>query len=231
LNAITSMNAYILGGGRSSRMSRDKAFLEYGGKHLIDITIECIAAIFGSVYLVGRSYSSPLLTGCIEDEISDIGPLGGIHTALKSTDKLYNFFVGIDYPNIDRTLVLALFSLFKSRTPQYEGLIPIAPDGPHPLFAFYSKSCLPSVERCIGKKDYRIRCIARYSNIYFSPLLQDLSEANLEEVDPDEDKKKMIERSLININSYDDYILSKKTKRKKIKNNKKYKGLLPYVDT
>lgn len=212
MKKIRSMNAYILGGGSSNRMKRDKAFLEYGGKHLIDITIECVAGLFSRVYLVGRSYSSPLLAGFIDDEISGIGPLGGIHTALKNTNTERNFFVGIDYPYIDKNLILDLLSLYKSRIPQYEGLIPVAPDGPHPLFAFYDKSCLSSVEKCIAKKDYRIRCIASHSRIYFATLPQDLEEVNLEEVDLRKSKKEMIERSLININSFEDYILSKKSK-------------------
>lgn len=217
MKKIRSIYAYILGGGSSSRMKRDKAFLEYGGKHLIDITIECVASLFSRVYLVGRNYSSPLLAGCIEDEISGIGPLGGIHTALKNTNTERNFFVGIDYPYIDKNLILDLLSLFKSRIPQYEGLIPVAPDGPHPLFAFYDKGCLSSVEKCIAQNDYRIRCIASHSRIYFATLPQALEEPNLEEVDLEEvdlrkSKKEMIARSLLNINSFEDYILSKKSK-------------------
>jgi len=220
LKTISDTNAYVLGGGTSSRMKKDKAFLEYDGKLLIDISIERVYSLFERVFLVGRDYESPLLTRCLHDEVTGVGPLGGILTALMHTDREHNFFIGIDYPCTDERFVLALHSLFKSRTPQYEGLIPIGPDGPHPLLAFYDKSCLSSVESCVAEKEYRILCIARRSRIYFSTLLKDLSrsdivESDLEESDHHEDKREIIERNLININNDEDYILSKKLKKHK----------------
>ncbi len=213
MKKIYDTNAYVLGGGTSSRMKKDKAFLNYDGKLLIDISIERVHSLFERVFLVGRDYKSPLLTRCLHDEVTGIGPLGGILTALMHTDREHNFFIGMDYPCTDGRFILALHSLFKSRPLQYEGLIPIGPDGPHPLLAFYDKSCLSSVESCIAEKAYRILCIARRSRIYFSNLLKDLEKADLVESDLDGDKREIIERNLININSDRDYILSKRLKK------------------
>jgi molybdopterin-guanine dinucleotide biosynthesis protein A len=199
LKKLLSINAYILCGGISKRMNTDKALLEYNGKKLIDITIECCAGIFDSVFLVGREYQNPLISGYFGDEIKEIGPLGGIYTALKRTDKENNFFVGLDYPFIDRELILSLTHIFMIRSTVYEGCIPIAPDGMHPLFAYYSRSCIRAIRKCIGEHNYRIRCMARYTNIYFPNLVVELGEK----------KRRYIERCLINVNRNEDYYSTK----------------------
>jgi molybdopterin-guanine dinucleotide biosynthesis protein A len=211
LKRLVSMNAFILGGGISTRMKVDKAFLEFQGKRLIDITISATAGLFGRVYLVGRDYAHPLLAGSFEDAVKGIGPLGGIYSALQKTDTDYNFFTGVDYPFIDERLILILLSLLKQKGSEYEGIIPVAPDGPHPLFAFYRKSCLPSVERCIKEEDYRIRAIAVYSRIYFSQLSKDLETVDyekptLDSLKTDEDRNMLVRRALVNINNYEDYL-------------------------
>jgi molybdopterin-guanine dinucleotide biosynthesis protein A len=211
LDRIPSINAYILNGGKSSRMSTDKAFLTYGNRHLIDITIECISSITGRVFVVGKKYNHPLLSGSLKDGIQDIGPIAGILAALRHSDTDYNFFTGVDYPFIDERLILILLSLLKQKGSEYEGIIPVAPDGPHPLFAFYRKSCLPSVERCIKEEDYRIRAIAVYSRIYFSLLSKDLETVDyekpaLDSLKTDEDRSMLVRRALVNINNYEDYL-------------------------
>ena len=195
LEKLASINAFSLCGGRSSRMNTDKALLKYNGKSIIDIIIESCTGQLKRVFIVGRKYKSPLLSGYVEDEIQDIGPLGGIYTALKRTDQEYNFFVGLDYPFIDKEIILYLSHLFMSKTSTYEGCIPIAPDGLHPLFAYYSRHCIGAIKKCVSEQNYKIRCIAHYTNIYFLNLIDELGEK----------KRKDIERCFVNINRYEDY--------------------------
>jgi len=190
------MNAFILGGGKSTRMKADKTFLEFNGKRLIDITIACASGLFRKVYLVGREYAHPLLAGSFGDAVEGIGPLGGIYRALQITETEYNFFVGTDYPYITRDLILHIASKLTETSSHYDGCIPVTPDGLHPLFAFYGKACLDAVKRCIASGDYRVRCIGRHSRILLLPLVESL----------DGDRLSLAQKSLVNINSYDDYL-------------------------
>lgn len=205
---ITWMYAYILGGGKSNRMGRDKAFLKFGSKNLLDIVIECTSKIFKRVFLVGREYKSPLLTDSFYDEIEEIGPMGGIYTALKKTDEEFNFFIGMDYPFIDPEIVhqLAIITLEKSK--DYKGFVPLAPDGLHPAFAIYGKSCLSGIKRCIELKNYTVNCIAYNNRIYYIDMVSLWGEKSLAK----------LRKNFININSYEEY---EKTKKlwKRIKNS------------
>lgn len=190
------MNAYILAGGKSLRLKKDKALLRYKGRFFIDIAIECTAYLFNRVYLVGREYDHPLLIDCYPDDIEGIGPLGGIYTALKHTRSNSNFFTGIDYPFIDPDIIIYLADIFhKKQSLNYQGCIPVMPDGAHPLFAFYGKSCLVSAERCIEQHAYHVQCIAQYSRIYYHRISPENGKIDF----------KRFEKNFVNINRLRDY--------------------------
>jgi molybdopterin-guanine dinucleotide biosynthesis protein A len=192
-----SIQAFILGGGKSLRLNRDKSFLRYRDKYFIDIVIDCCTALFGSVHLVGKQYHHPGLDGCMYDEVRGVGPLGGILTALKGTEAELNFFVGVDYPLISIEVVSYLAD---AALKQFEGgamgLIPVMPDGPHPLFAFYSRTCLSAVRRCIDDRSYRVQCIAGHVHIHYLDLTK------IE----DDPSSAMLERNFFNVNHFRDFL-------------------------
>ena len=195
MKTYRSIQAFILGGGKSLRLNRDKAFLRYRDSYFIDIVIDCCASIFGSVHLVGKQYEHPQLSGCMDDEIQGVGPLGGILTALGATATELNFFIGVDYPLID-TQVVSL--LADAAVEQHEGgrvgLIPTMPDGPHPLFAFYGEACLPAVRQCIDDHSLRVQCIAGHVPILYLDMTKIQG-------GPD---PAVIERNFVNINHVHD---------------------------
>jgi len=196
MEKITSINAFVLGGGDSSRMNCDKAFLKIQGKYLIDTVIERLFEIFDNIFLIGRIYRHGMLTGCRNDDIPGMGPMGGIYTALKSSSTNLNFFIGIDYPFIDKRIVRALIDIItEEKAKRYAGFIPFTPDGFHPLFSFYSRDCIKSVERCIEEKKLRIKCISDYSSIKYIDILDSLKTV----------PSGLIYRCLTNINTMEDY--------------------------
>lgn len=72
----------VLAGGRSTRMGRDKRFLALNGELLVDRAINLVADSIGkgpeSVYLCGDVPNR----NCVPDAFSDLGPLGGILSAM-----------------------------------------------------------------------------------------------------------------------------------------------------
>jgi len=195
LKNYQSINAFILGGGKSQRFGKDKASVEYRGKKFIDIVIECTASLFNKVYLVGRKYEHPHLDGFFFDDYQGIGPIGGIYTALRRTDRCINFFVGIDYPFIDPEIIQYLSDKMLKKASLYDGCVPVMPDGPHPLFAFYSKPCFEAAKRCISDHCYRLKCIAKYSKIWYPCISPQIKTIDF----------KKFQKNFININHYIEY--------------------------
>jgi molybdopterin-guanine dinucleotide biosynthesis protein A len=189
------IHAFILGGGRSLRTNGDKALFRYRGRRFIDIVIECVSSLFGAYTLVGRRYEHPGLGVLCPDDVQGVGPLGGILTALRRTQSELNFFVGIDYPLIDRDVVSHLADAARQHAASIDGLVPVMPDGRHPLFAFYSRACLPAAEYCIHNRSYRVQCLAGRARILYYDMTAERGDLTMDR----------LERNFININYHEDY--------------------------
>jgi molybdenum cofactor guanylyltransferase len=81
-----SLFGLVLAGGRSSRMLRDKASLEYAGKPQLVRAMELLAPLVGRAFVSVRAEQSrdPQRTAyaVITDLKPDLGPIGGIQAAL-----------------------------------------------------------------------------------------------------------------------------------------------------
>ena len=91
--------AFVLAGGRSSRMGSDKAFLELGRRTLLTIALEKAAAVAQEVSIVGpRSRLAFLGLPVTEDIYENAGPLAAIHAALSFSKAELNLILGVDTP-------------------------------------------------------------------------------------------------------------------------------------
>jgi len=139
-----NITAFILSGGKSSRMGNNKALLTIGSKTLIQRITELLDSTFPEV--VVSSNDSELYEFLGKKIISDIfpgrGPLSGIHSALSFTSSEKNFIVSCDMPFISAELIEYLVD-FKSDTP---AVIPKAEGRIQPLCGIYSKKILSEVE-------------------------------------------------------------------------------------
>jgi molybdopterin-guanine dinucleotide biosynthesis protein A len=108
--SITSTNGFILAGGKSRRMGQDKAMLKWGNGSLLEHIIHLLSTVAAPVRVVGR--------GEFLDTIPDKGPLGGILTALQTTDRVSNLFLALDLPLLTPDFLRMFHSrLLKSEKP------------------------------------------------------------------------------------------------------------------
>ena len=75
----------ILAGGRSSRMGKDKALLEVNGKKLVQRVHEKVKNLFSETIVIANKPDALTFLDIpiFPDLIANLGPLGGIYTALK----------------------------------------------------------------------------------------------------------------------------------------------------
>lgn len=171
---INKTNAYILAGGKSSRMGTDKGLLLIEGKAMIQYVIEQMQAVFDKVIIVSNNpeYEKFGLK-VIPDLIKDIGPAGGIYTALKHSDAQLNFIVSCDMPLITKE---AIEFIFKTRKESQIVLLKNQ-ENLEPLFGLYTKDCetvwLQLIHQKIIKLQEMVLCfnlqtIAVENNIIFN---------------------------------------------------------------
>lgn len=147
---------FVLVGGLSTRMGRDKALLSAGLQPLAAQVAAKVAAVAGNVALVGEPERYRHLGfDCFTDRRPGTGPLGGIEAALASRRGELNLIVACDMPGLDAGLLRTLLW-------QAEGtgaLCVVARDGSgviHPLCAVYRSACLPLIERALDAGRLRL---------------------------------------------------------------------------
>ncbi len=128
---------YVLVGGRSSRMGRDKALLPFRGGPLVESIAREVEAAAESAVLVGDAARyGDLGRAVIPDLHPGEGPLGGILTALQHTSADWNLIVACDMPAVSGVFLGSLFDAAEKLG--LDVIIPAGPSGlPEPLCAVY----------------------------------------------------------------------------------------------
>lgn len=185
---ITGM---ILVGGKSRRMGKDKAFLEFSGKPLFERVLGLFLESFPQTVLVGdrrerfAGYGLPVL-----EDIFPGSPLGGLYTGLYHAPTDYVFVSPCDLPFPDRGILDRICSLRND----FDAVVPATRHGLEPLFALYSKKCLEPMRRLLESGNLRI-----YG---FYPQVRVRHVPGGEIAQPDEEEK-----SFVNINTPEDYAM------------------------
>ena len=154
-------SGFVLAGGASSRMGRDKALLPYHGTTLLEHIARAVEEAAGEVALIGDpgrygGFGYPVYP----DEIPGRGPLGGLYTALRVSTADWNLVVACDMPGITADVLRGL--LDRAAASNRNSIAATGPDGrPEPLCAVYHRSCLPAVTRAIGDNRLRMRDLVR----------------------------------------------------------------------
>ena len=98
-NIIGPIAAFVLAGGRSSRMQQDKALLRFRDRYLIEYAIDVLQQITADVRIIGDPLKYQFLKWpVVPDRVVSHGPLCGIYTGLKISAYKYNLFLACDMP-------------------------------------------------------------------------------------------------------------------------------------
>jgi molybdopterin-guanine dinucleotide biosynthesis protein A len=135
--SMADLAAFILAGGKSSRMGRDKAFLEFRGETLLARSLKLARAVSEHVRIVGNAEKFSAFAPVIEDIYRDCGPLGGIHAALSSIIAELNFMLAVDLPFLDSNLLEYL--TVEAKKSDALVTVPKAGAGFQPLCAIYRR--------------------------------------------------------------------------------------------
>lgn len=149
--AATDLTAFVLTGGKSSRMGEDKAGLRLpNGMTLLEHALATCGAIAGQVGILGpRSrYGSYAWAGeIVEDIFSDRGPLAGIHAALSLTTTDWNLMLAVDLPGV--TAPLLRWLLAEARRTAKMITVPKVDDQQQPLCAVYRREFRAIAEQAL----------------------------------------------------------------------------------
>ncbi len=183
------ISAVILAGGRSTRLGRNKAFLEVNSRPLIERIVETVAQLSQEVIIVANEVDSydqfeALVVG---DVYPGRAALGGIFSGLRAATNHRVLVVACDMPFLNLSLLRYMYRL----APQYDVVIPRLGRLTEALHAIYSQDCLPFIQRQLQAGDLRV------SHLYPHVRVRYVDRDEIDLFDPDH-------LSFFNINSQAD---------------------------
>lgn len=190
MEPFTNCSALILAGGKSSRMGRPKAWLEFGGVPLLTRIVGCLRESFDDIVVVHASGQEvpDVPVRLVEDEQPGLGPVAGLSVGLKAVRHELAFVCSCDVPFLNIELVRHLVTLavnFDIVVPSWDGRL-------HPIHTVYRAEVAHLYERNLA--DGKRRPIAIYDEV----RVRTVTDEELRGFDPEG-------RSFLNLNTPEDY--------------------------
>lgn len=155
MDASPPLTAFILAGGKSTRMGADKAFIDYDGCTLVDRALDLARLITSGVCIVGSREKFAPFASVVEDIFRDCGPLGGIHAALRASPTELNLMLAVDTPFVPVPFLQYLIRCAQS-APDATVIVPRTHAGWQPLCAIYRPGFADAAEAALRAGRNRI---------------------------------------------------------------------------
>lgn len=173
-----SVSVAVLAGGQSSRMGRDKAFLQVGGAPIIERVLAAVAPLSDDRFIVANDVAPYRVYGLpvFPDVIPGKGPLGGIYTALRHSAGAHTVVVSCDQPFLSTELLRYLLSLRQGQ----DVVVPLNRDGyPQSMYAVYGQACIEPIRRRLEAN--RLKVIGFFPDV----RVREVAAAEIDRIDPE----------------------------------------------
>ncbi|WP_051759840.1 molybdenum cofactor guanylyltransferase [Herbidospora cretacea] len=196
----------VLAGGRSTRMGRSKAWLEWHGSTLLHRAAAILArSVAGPVVVVAAPGQElpPLPTdvSVVEDPVEGLGPMQGLAAGLAAVaDRAETAFVcSTDMPFLHPAFVRRVLRALPAGA---DVVLPVARGFRQPLAAAYRTSLARLVDDLLAEGDLRPGMLFQHCEVVRLDDEQLLADAELARSDPELE-------SVVNVNSPDDYAVAR----------------------
>ncbi|HHH55010.1 MAG TPA: molybdenum cofactor guanylyltransferase, partial [Bacteroidetes bacterium] len=139
---MKNITGIILCGGKSCRFGEDKGLCTLAGKPMIEYPLSALNSICDEILI---SSNDPRYDNMgykvIKDNIKNIGPIGGIFSALQQSKTEDNLIVSCDMPFVNEKLLNYILDN------KNDHLVAAAFEGQYvePLCSYYNKKVLPLI--------------------------------------------------------------------------------------
>lgn len=151
---MPAVSAIVLAGGKSRRLSIDKALLHLDGQWLLERIVNTLTALSDDLLVVAnpREEFARLPARIVPDAFPGTGPLGGIYSGLQAMRHDRGLVVACDMPLLNLHLLRYMILL----SADFDVVMPHIGDETEPLHAVYSRYCLPPIENLLHRGERRV---------------------------------------------------------------------------
>jgi molybdopterin-guanine dinucleotide biosynthesis protein A len=153
---LRAAEAFVLAGGRSTRMGQDKALLQVAGVSLLEHALDKLRALGTSAAprIVGLRPDLSSYAPVVPDLHPGCGPLSGIEAALAATTQPLNLFLPVDLPLLPAGLLG--WMLRRAEITGALATVPRVNGRPQPLCAVYHRDLLAGVTASLDAGNYKV---------------------------------------------------------------------------
>lgn len=108
MTEIDPAAGFVLAGGQSRRMGRDKALLEFAGQPLIARAVGILREAGLKTSIAGVRADLAIHAPIVEDRLRGQGPLAGVCAALEAMEGRWGVFLSVDVPLLPAALMAYL---------------------------------------------------------------------------------------------------------------------------
>ena len=153
------VGGFVLAGGKSTRMGRNKALLELGGKPLVRHAVEKLRRVCMDVRVLSDNPKLAEYAPILPDLHPDCGPMGGMETALVHSVFDWNLFLPVDMPFLPSAFIAGWLKNWLQDEKRITG-VPVrmfTVDGrPQPGFCLLHKDVVPFLSASLSRAQFKL---------------------------------------------------------------------------
>jgi molybdopterin-guanine dinucleotide biosynthesis protein A len=155
LAGLLPIGAYILAGGRSTRMGHDKALLELAGKPLVQHAATKLARLTNDVNILGSSPELARFAPVVPDLHENCGPIGGLEAALEHSPRDWTLVLPVDMPFLPTFFLECWVREVIDRPAARVALFTV--DGrPFPTLCLMHRDVRPFVQKAVSRDQFKL---------------------------------------------------------------------------
>jgi molybdopterin-guanine dinucleotide biosynthesis protein A len=151
------VHGFVLAGGKSSRMGKDKSLLRFSGRPMVEIAVEKLREFCAAVSIVGNREDLTVYASVVQEERIDCGPGAGIEAGLKAETQGWALFLPVDVPLVPVELLRNWMQAVLGRAEA--GCIAsflLVNQERQPAFCALRRSTLPDVAMALDRGERRL---------------------------------------------------------------------------
>jgi molybdopterin-guanine dinucleotide biosynthesis protein A len=152
------IHGFVLAGGLSSRMGRDKAMIDFCGRPMIAIAVETLEATCELVSIAGNRSELAEFGPVISDQRSGEGPASGIEAGMLACASEWALFVPVDLPLLSPGFVRTWAEAVLARLGTRASYAQVGSD-PHPALCLLRRDCATDLVAKIYGGDRRLQSL------------------------------------------------------------------------
>ena len=156
------VGGYVLAGGKSSRMGREKALMQLAGKPLVRHAVKKLRRVCMDVRILSDNEELETFAPIVRDIHPGCGPISGMEAGLRHSIFEWNLFMAVDMPFLPSVFVFRWLKVW--RLEEKRGMANRIPrvrmfkvDGfPQPAFCLLHKEVAPFLTAAIERGEYKL---------------------------------------------------------------------------